>query len=390
MSSSTGAASYSVPIEVPKGRNGITPNLALNYNSYQPNGWVGVGWTLDMGAIQRSTKATGGLNYNSNQFVAVSNGNTSNLVARPDWGANNYENQIDATFLNYNFIFSASGWQVKDKSGTTYYYGSNPAANSQQQNSYGTFKWLLDKVVDVNGNYMTVTYSTDGGQVYLQRIDYTGNYNGGGLATTNYILFDTTSRSDVQVSYASGTAVTTEKLLSGVEVYGNNGTLIRKYVLSYNASTTTSRSLLQSVTQYGSDGQHSLPPLTFNWQVGSTGFGLPSSYPSAIIGTNPRTVDLNGDGKADLVYESDNTSSTSNFRVRLSTGSLSTGPSFGAETVWGQRTSTYNSQCPPRTNWPTCYATVIRMLYMSTLATVCACCSITTGRVFRPTRPLQP
>ena len=36
--SSTGAASYSIPIELQKGRGGIAPNLAFTYNSYQGNG----------------------------------------------------------------------------------------------------------------------------------------------------------------------------------------------------------------------------------------------------------------------------------------------------------------------------------------------------------------
>ena len=85
--SSTGAASYSIPIEVPKGRGGIAANLALTYNSYQGNGWIGVGWLLDMGSIQRSPKAPGGVQYSSSdQFVAVANGSVSNLVARADWG----------------------------------------------------------------------------------------------------------------------------------------------------------------------------------------------------------------------------------------------------------------------------------------------------------------
>jgi hypothetical protein len=52
----TGSATTSVPIVVPPGRGGIAPNLALVYNSAMRNGWIGVGWDLDMGSIQRSTK----------------------------------------------------------------------------------------------------------------------------------------------------------------------------------------------------------------------------------------------------------------------------------------------------------------------------------------------
>lgn len=172
--SSTGAATYSVPIAVPPGRGGISPNLAITYNSYQGNGWLGVGFLLDMGAIQRSTKTQGGITYSMNdQFVAVANGSMSNLVARSDWGPNCYENQIEGAFLNYCFNTSTGGWQVKDKGGTIYYYGTS--ASSQQQNSYGTYKWLLDRVVDRNGNYMTVEYWQNQGQVYLSNVDYTGN-----------------------------------------------------------------------------------------------------------------------------------------------------------------------------------------------------------------------
>jgi hypothetical protein len=65
----SGTAVYSIPIEVPPGRNGIAPNLALVYNSMAGNGWLGVGWNLDMGAIQRSIKF--GVNYTSNDFIAT-------------------------------------------------------------------------------------------------------------------------------------------------------------------------------------------------------------------------------------------------------------------------------------------------------------------------------
>ena len=44
----TGRAQTSVPIVVPPGRKNIQPNLNLNYSSSGGNGWLGVGWALDM------------------------------------------------------------------------------------------------------------------------------------------------------------------------------------------------------------------------------------------------------------------------------------------------------------------------------------------------------
>ncbi len=107
----TGAVATSIPITVPPGRNGMAPKLALVYFSQKGNGWLGVGWDLDMGAIQRSTKF--GVNYNANNFVAVANGSSSELVPRGDWGVNYYGAKIEGAFLKHYYNATTGGWEVE-------------------------------------------------------------------------------------------------------------------------------------------------------------------------------------------------------------------------------------------------------------------------------------
>ncbi|NIQ59972.1 MAG: hypothetical protein GWN71_36820, partial [Gammaproteobacteria bacterium] len=51
-----GDARLSYPIEVPPGRAGMQPELAIRYNSAGGNGWLGVGWDLAVPSVSVETR----------------------------------------------------------------------------------------------------------------------------------------------------------------------------------------------------------------------------------------------------------------------------------------------------------------------------------------------
>src|SRR6266568_2463311 len=76
----TGAFTYNFPIEVPPGISGMQPELSLDYNSMLQNGWVGVGWDLSLGSIQRSVRNGVPKYDDSDTFLITLKGQTSELV----------------------------------------------------------------------------------------------------------------------------------------------------------------------------------------------------------------------------------------------------------------------------------------------------------------------
>src|ERR1051325_2887257 len=52
----TGTFTTSMPLKAPTGRNGLAPDLRMIYRSVISNGWLGVGWTLNPGSIERSRR----------------------------------------------------------------------------------------------------------------------------------------------------------------------------------------------------------------------------------------------------------------------------------------------------------------------------------------------
>jgi RHS repeat-associated protein len=316
----TGALLHTIPIEVVPGRRGMQPSLALLYRSANGNGQVGVGWELSTNSIERRQKD--GLQYDGDDYILRAGGSAVDLV---NIAPGEYRVKFESTFQRIR-RFTASDnanvvyWEVTDRNGTHYLYGETAAARQDNPlEATRVFGWMLDRVQDTNGNYMSLTYTKSTGEIYPSRIDYTAHTSG--LAATNSVTFGWEGRSDAPLMWtltgeqdaATGrtlgfqTQIT--QRLHNIDVTAG-GLLVRRYELGYTASTVNGRSLLTSLTQRGKDGTSALPVTSFDYSA-PPGIGLTPANPlnsdmyGGWNGANIRQADVDGDGYEDVVLGPD-------------------------------------------------------------------------------------
>ena len=340
----TGSMRYSIPIDVAPGRKGMQPDLALTYRSNKGNGWVGVGWDLDVMAIERRLK---GLTYDDNvdTYILRMAGAAIDLIY--DNAAGYYRARIENDFYKIQKISSGQVfyWQLIDKTGRKHLFGQTAASRQDdpKPDANKIFKWCLDHVEDTNGNYMDYLYvkQVNGqpyqGQIYLDQIKYTGN-TADGTGTTNHVKFYLEERSDAPNMYTTYFLVQTRYRLKTIDINAH-GNRVRTYSLAYDAdqtasgnqySSATGRSLLTSVKQFDKNaavatdgtitGGSSLPPILLAYQ-----FDTPSFTDKGIWHNNwcvgskmwMKTLDFEGNGITDIYCHDWTTNSTA---VSLSNG----------------------------------------------------------------------
>lgn len=225
----SGTMSYSIPIDVPPGRNGMEPKLTLHYSSSNGSSWLGMGWELEVGAIVRSTK--NGVTYDDTKdtFLLRLPGASMDLV---NIGGGEYRAKIEGSFNRIKKLISADAktyWEVTDKKGNRYLYGQATASRQDDPaDASRIFKWCLERVQDANGNYMIISYTKDQGQIYLDQIDYTGN---GTILPSNYVKFNLITRTDAPEMYTTNFKVKTTHRLGWIDVVAN-GNRVNAYGLS--------------------------------------------------------------------------------------------------------------------------------------------------------------
>ncbi len=342
--SASGSATYSIPIEVPPGVNGMQPGLALSYNSQGGNGLLGMGWGLSgLSAIERCPQTMiqdgvrGSINYDANDRFCLDG---QRLVAVTGiYGADGteYRTEIDSfsRIISHGVAGSGPAWfSVEAKGGQTLEYANTADSRIEAQGKTDVSVWAINKISDRNGNAITFSYTEDNanGAFHINRIDY---------ANTASVRFVYETRTDVINGYTTGSKYSVSVRMKNVQTYVGT-TLVRDYRLTYEYGASTMRSRLISTTEC--DGAVTcLSPTTFSWPVGDNTPTLPSyntpAIPATIEGyyssdSTPQYVqfgDFNGDGKTDYMWIPGN--GDGRWLVAYSTGNGFTLPSYSAPAI---------------------------------------------------------
>jgi len=320
---STGALTYTYPISVPPGRNGIQPNISLSYNNQKggENSIAGYGWEISgIPYIERINKNGTDILYRdltnftssiSGELVASTTAtSTAIFIPRIETG----------DFISYTYSSSTAVFIAVDKQGTTYTYGSSTDFRlNDPDDASRIFKWMISEIRDTNGNYVKFEYYKNQGQIYPQTITYTGNGIVDGPFT---VVFNREAANYEIKSYKTGFLSTTAYRLKSVATKFNNATAT-VYSLAYTTGQNGNRQMLASVTETGINelgASVSLPPVAFTYQINALtsgdweetsvspptyiyqcSGGGPDQYAGGVLwGTGVDMGDFNGDAISDV------------------------------------------------------------------------------------------
>ncbi|MDB4582941.1 FG-GAP-like repeat-containing protein [Draconibacterium sp.] len=297
-----GAATYTIPIELPAGVAGLQPSLSLNYSSMAGSGVVGYGWQIGgLSSINRNPQthlhdgANVGVNLTTTDRFSLDGKRLVCTSGTYGGYGSQYrtEQDIFSKVTCYTGSYGPDRFEVKTKSGLTCQYGYNSDADRNIEGHEETVSWYMNKMTDVYGNTVNYEYMKWNGHNYIHEITYGPN-------TVNFYY---KGRTDKNVSYLLGAKLELDLILEKIEIkYDSN--VIKKYEFRYNyqGSGNDSYSFLNEVIVYGiGSSRYNSTAFTYN---------TPSSIllsqtvnnitNSDFYNSNLYPGDYNGDGKQDI------------------------------------------------------------------------------------------
>jgi RHS repeat-associated protein len=358
--SPTGRFQYTLPLDVPAGRAGVQPDLALVYSSGTSDGTLGVGWALSgassrlswCGSSRSTENTTSGVRLDGTDRLCLDGAKLVAVSGTYGAGGTRYRTELDSFAEVVSGPAGEQGpenFTVRTKDGRVRFYESVSAtrreravalrgtgpAEAELAASTRRVMWLLASEEDRSGNRMRFEYANVSSppatpEVELRFIRYTSR---GAEPAHRVVELHYQNRPDPTSVFQAGVRFDSTQRISSITMHAPNPAttqLVWRYDLGYIQSGA-GRSLLNSVTRCAPSGS-CLRAKSFAWNQ----HGAVPAFTRVDLGPVPIDVstpaspgmhvaDLNGDGASDALYNLGGAAATNSVRVRLSTRTASGG-----------------------------------------------------------------
>lgn len=321
--SALGGAIYSIPIEVLPGKDGMQPTLSVTYNSQAGNGLFGYGWNMTgISSITRYgrtiyhdlTHTSDAVDYVNDRFM-LDGQRLLSISDNTSYGQNGCEYRTEVDNIAKIVSYDGDGqnpdkFKVWTKDGYIIEYGYTEDSKFKNPTNNKVAMWMVNKISDYNGNYMTYHYHTTNNSCRIDYIEYTGCSN---VQPMYKVQFNYIDRDDKEYYYLYNQKIVSDVLLDNISIkYQNNE--VYKYTFTYDGINPSNGCFYSRLMSVGleQDGTN-LNPTTIEWG------DYTSQYDSMLDFTNNNIKDVcfvgdfNGDGIDDIVsfpYINQNTTDT--------------------------------------------------------------------------------
>jgi YD repeat-containing protein len=347
-----GAANYTIPLQIPPGRAGMQPQLALHYNSNGGNGPLGIGFSLSTGFPQSITRGRSilardgvvrGVKFDADDKLYLDGKRLICTSGSYGYPGSTYRTEVDSfvTITAFGSGDNIEGFRMITKDGTMLCFGKSvkDAANVtvySEADGYHmlggettgrAFAWTLKWIEDTVGNYIEFKYNESDatsqavsfgeGEHVLASMRYAGNRR---LSISPQFKVSLryndpqdspspTLRPDGGVSYRYGRKTVMNSRLDRIVVHASASSAsspIRVYSLKYKTSPEHASLKLETVRlEDHSAGVISTRATELTWGDAPGQLG---DVKSLYSGTNlwfaskPQNIgDFNGDGRKDVL-----------------------------------------------------------------------------------------
>ncbi len=292
----SGCGGYAVPLDLPQGVDGHTPQLTLQYSTGFGAGPFGMGWSIGTPRAELSTDGALPRYDGTDRYTLAGAGPLVPVPNEPG----RFVPETDG--LGWRIRKQGNGFELTDRAGVRHLVGTTAAARvADPADPARVFAWLVERSVRPTGEEIVYTWAADG---LLASVGWAA-----------YRLdFGYEDRPDPVLDSRPGFLLATTRRCVTIELHApaQAASLLRRYTLDYAAGRPTGHSLLAGITLsgHGPNGEvATFPRLSFGYTGApdgdrTGGFRLRAVDPAvaAVLAQPGGTVaDLTGDGLPDAV-----------------------------------------------------------------------------------------